>query len=128
MNLIFRLRTPAKGALALALCAAAAAAQPPRYDNDRYRTRYGNPGDCHYYAQEQADHYAPPGAGGLHSAARGALGGALFGGIVGGGRAAGRGALVGGALGAVANGARHEADRDYAYRRAYDDCMRGNRR
>jgi hypothetical protein len=39
-----------------------------------------------------------------------------------------RGAEVGGALGAVANGACIQADRDQAYRRAFDDCRDDYRR
>ena len=129
MNSSYWLRPGARGAVAIALALGAAAADArPCYDGERYRPRYGDAEDCHFFAQEQAYRYAPPGAGGLRSAARGAVGGAVFGGVVGGGRAARRGALVGGALGAVANGARNEADRDYAYRHAYDDCMRGYRR
>lgn len=64
----------------------------------------------------------------MGGAARGAVGGAVFGAIVGGSKGAKRGALAGGALGVVSTGARNQADRDYAYRRAYDDCMGGYRR
>ena len=97
MNSSYWLRPGARGAVAIALALGAAAADAqPRYDGDRYRPRYGDAEDCHFFAQEQAYRYAPPGAGG--------------------------------ALGVVANGARNEADRDYAYRHAYDDCMRGYRR
>jgi hypothetical protein len=59
---------------------------------------------------------------------RGAVGGAVFGAIVGGGRGARRGVIAGGALGAISAGARNQADRDYAYRRAFADCMHGYRR
>lgn len=111
--------------LVLVLGATAAAAQP-RYDRDRYR--FGHADSCHFYAKDQAQLYVPQGAGALHGAARGALGGAVFGGIVGGGRGAGRGAAAGAALGIIANGARNRADRDDAYRRAYDYCMSGYRR
>lgn len=121
------LHPPASGAvmLALALCATAASAQP-RYGGDSYR--YGHAEDCHFFAKEQAYRYAPHGAGAMGGAARGMVGGAVFGGIVGGGRGARRGALAGAALGVIANGARNQADRDYAYRRAYDDCINGYRR
>ena len=108
----------------LALWAGAAPAQP-RYGD---RHRHPDPEDCHFYARDQAYRYAPPGTGSLGSAARGAVGGAVFGGIVGGRRGARRGAMAGGAIGVIANGARNQADRDYAHRRAYDDCMDGYRR
>lgn len=138
MTFFCLLRPPASGAvmLALALCATAASAQS-RYDDDRYNNRYDNNRyghgynrgeDCHFYAKDQAYRYAPPGAGALSGAARGGVGGAVFGGIVGGGRGARRGAMAGAALGVIANGARNQADRDYAYRRAFDDCMSGYRR
>lgn len=58
---------------------------------------------------------------------RGAVGGAVFGAIVG-GRGARRGVIAGGALSAIAAGACNQADRDHAYRRAFDDCMHGHRR
>lgn len=125
MNKYSLLGPPTSVAILLVLCATAAVAQS-RYDRDRYRHNYGE--DCHFYARDQSYNYAPRGAGALEGAARGAVGGAVFGGIVGGGRGAGRGAAAGAALGLIANGARNNADRDYAYRRAYDDCMRGWRR
>ncbi len=124
------IRTPsaaATGIAALVLCLWAGIAQAqPRYDRDRDRERYSE--DCHFYARDRAYRYAPPGAGALGGAARGAARGAAFGAIVGGRKGAARGAAAGGALGAIANGARNQADRDYAYRRAYDDCMDGYRR
>ncbi|MBP9906710.1 MAG: hypothetical protein KBF66_14205 [Rhodoferax sp.] len=125
MNRFSMVGPPTSVAMLLLLCATAAFAQP-RYDRDRYR--HGHSEDCHFYAREQSHRYAPPGAGALSGAARGAVGGAIFGGIVGGGRGAGRGAAAGAALGLIANGARNNADREDAYRRAYDDCMRGWRR
>ncbi len=127
MKIFCLLRPNASGALLLllGLCVTAVSAQP-RYGSDRYR--YGHAEDCHFYAKDQAYRYAPPGVGALGGAARGVVGGAVFGGIVGGGRGARRGAMAGAALGVIANGARNNADRDYAYRRAYDDCMDGRRR
>jgi hypothetical protein len=115
----------ATAAVALLLAAAGATAQP-RFDSDRWQDRVAE--DCHYYAREESFRYAPSGTGALGGAARGAMGGAVFGAIVGGSRGARRGVIAGGALGAVAAGARNQADRDYAYRRAFDDCMRGYRR
>jgi hypothetical protein len=112
--------------LALTLGAAAMASAQPRGDRERYRDRFEE--DCHFYAQEQSYRYVPSGAGAMGGAARGAVGGAVFGAIVGGSKGAKRGALAGGALGVVATGARNQADRDYAYRRAYDNCMDGYRR
>ena len=112
--------------MALLLLAATVAAAQPRYDSDRWRDR--NEDDCHYFAREQSYRYAPSGAGMMGGAARGAVGGAVFGAIVGGGRSARRGAIAGGALGAIAAGARNEAERDHAYRRAFDHCIRGYRR
>lgn len=93
-----------------------------------YRPPHRDADDCHFYAREEAWRYAPPGAGALGSAARGAVGGAAFGAIVGGRKGARRGAAAGAALGAIANGARRNLDREYAYRRAYEDCMHGLRR
>jgi hypothetical protein len=113
-------------ALASLLLAVTGAAAQPRYDGDRWRDRLEE--DCHFYAREQSYRYAPSGAGMMRGAARGVVGGAVFGAIVGGGRSARRGAVAGGALGAIAAGARNEAERDYAYRRAFDDCIRGERR
>jgi|JFJP01.1.fsa_nt_gi hypothetical protein len=119
--------SPASAAVLLVLVLGATAADAQsRYDRDRYR--FGHADDCHFYAKDQAHRYVPQGAGVLGGAARGAMGGALFGGIVGGGRGVGRGAAAGAALGIIANGARNHADRDYAYRRAYDYCMGGYRR
>lgn len=122
-------RLPASAAvmLVLGLCVTAASAQP-RYGHDRDRDRHDLAEDCHFYAREQSYRYAPPGAGALGGAARGVVGGAVFGGIVGGSRGARRGAVAGAALGVIARGARNNADRDYAYRHAYDDCMDGYRR
>lgn len=108
--------------LALTLGTAAMASAQPRGDRERFEE------DCHFYAQEQSYRYIPSGAGAMGGAARGAVGGAVFGAIVGGGKGAKRGALAGGALGVVSTGARNQADRDYAYRRAYDNCMDGYRR
>jgi hypothetical protein len=89
---------------------------------------HSDPRACDFYARDQAYRYAPPGAGAAGGAVRGAVGGAAFGAIVGGSRGARRGAAAGAALGAIANGARAQRDRDYAYSYAYDDCMRGFRR
>jgi hypothetical protein len=93
-----------------------------------YRPRHADPDSCHFYARQEAWRYAPPGAGALGGAARGAARGAMFGAIVGGRRAARRGAAAGAALGIIANGARREREREYAYQRAFDDCMDGFRR
>jgi hypothetical protein len=93
---------------------------PPDYGHsDPYR--------CDMYARDQAHRYAPPGSA-VGGAVRGAVGGAVFGAIVGGKKGARRGAAAGGGLGLVANGARAQREREYAYRYAYDDCMRGFRR
>jgi len=81
------------------------------------------------YAQSEADCAARAdrasrdavGVGG--GAVRGGLGGAAFGAIVGGGKGARRGA----ALGAVVGGAAGAHNKDEAYKRAYDDCMRSRR-
>jgi hypothetical protein len=113
-------------ALASLLLAATGAAAQPRFESERWRDRVEE--DCHFFAREQSFRYAPAGAGALGGAARGAVGGAVFGAIVGGKRGARRGVVAGGALGAIAAGARNQADRDYAYGRAFDDCMRGHRR
>lgn len=113
-------------AVASLLLAAAGAAAQPRYENERWRDRVEE--DCHFYAREQSYRFAPSGAGAMGGAARGAVGGAVFGAIVGGSRGARRGVIAGGALGAIAAGTRNQADRDYAYRRAFDDCMHGYRR
>lgn len=113
----------------------AAVAQPGYYPPPTYYPpppppgyRHGTARDCDFYARDQAYRYSPPGSGAIHGAARGAVKGAVFGAIVGGSKGARRGAAVGGGLGAVANGARAQRDRDYAYHYAYDDCMRGFRR
>jgi hypothetical protein len=125
----FRMFPPAAGiaAVMLALCGGTVQAQT-RHDRDRYRDRGRDAEDCHFYAREQAYRYAPPGAGALSGAARGAAKGAVFGAIVGGEKGARRGAAAAGAMGLIASGARNQADRDHAYRRAYDDCMDGYRR
>lgn len=82
------------------------------------------------YAQSEADCAARAdraardavGVGG--GAVRGGLGGAAFGAIVGGNS---RGAKRGAALGAVVGGAAGAHNRNEAYKRAYDDCMRNRR-
>jgi hypothetical protein len=89
---------------------------------------HSDPRACDFYARDQAYRYAPPGAGVGGGAVRGAVGGAAFGTIVGGSKGARRGAAAGAALGAIARGASAQRERDYAYRYAYDDCMRGFRR
>ncbi|MCU0950809.1 MAG: hypothetical protein MUC68_07020 [Burkholderiaceae bacterium] len=94
---------------------------PPGY-------HHSDPRACDMYARDQAYRYAPPGAGAAGGAVRGAVRGAAFGAIVGGSRGARRGAAAGAALGTIANGARAQRERDYAYSYAYDDCMRGFRR
>jgi hypothetical protein len=99
---------------------------PLHYPPQGYR--HGDPRNCDLYARDHAYRYAPPGAGVGRGAVRGAIGGAAFGAIAGGSRGARRGAAAGLALGAIAHGARAERERDYAYRYAYDDCMRGFRR
>jgi uncharacterized protein YcfJ len=108
------------------LLAATVVAAQPRFESERWRDRVEE--DCHFHAREQSYRYAPSGAGAMGGAARGAVGGAVFGAIVGGSRGARRGVIAGGALGAIAAGARNQADREYAYRRAFDDCMREYRR
>jgi hypothetical protein len=95
---------------------------PPDYH------RRPDPGYCDYYARDHAERYAPPGSGAVGGAVRGAAGGAVFGAIVGGKKGARRGALAGAGLAVVANGARNHRERDYAYTRAYEDCMSGFRR
>ena len=90
--------------------------------------RGGRPYECDRYALDQAELYAPPGAGIGAGAVRGAVGGAMFGAIAGGSRGARRGALAGGGLGAVASGARARQQREITYQLAYDDCMLGFRR
>lgn len=117
------------------LGAPAAIAQPGYYPSPSHYPpppppgyRHSDARQCDFYARDQAYRYAPPGAGGLHGAARGAVKGAVFGAIVGGSKGARRGAAVGGGLGVVASGARAQRDREYAYHYAYDDCMRGFRR
>jgi hypothetical protein len=120
----------------VALAAGFARAQP--YPGDRpapyypppppSEVRHSDPYYCDLYARNQAHRYSAPGAGALEGAAKGAIGGAIFGAIVGGSKGAKRGALAGGGLGAVAKGAQAKRDREYAYRYAYDDCMRGFRR
>lgn len=90
--------------------------------------RGGRPYECNLYASDEAEWYAPRGAGVAGGAVRGAVGGAVFGAIVGGGKGARRGALAGGGLGAIASGARAQQEREIAYRLAYDDCMLGFRR
>jgi hypothetical protein len=125
------------GLLTSVLAAADVQAQPgygyaPPYDSPYPPPPRGyphsNPRDCDFYARDQAYRYAPPGAGAAGGAVRGAVRGAAFGAIVGGSKGARRGAAAGAALGTIANGARAERERDYAYRYAYDDCMRGFRR
>lgn len=113
-------------AVASLLLAATGAAAQPRFENERWRDRVEE--DCHFHAREQSYRFAPSGAGAMGGAARGAVGGAVFGAIVGGSRGARRGVIAGGALGAIAAGTRNQADRDQAYRRAFDDCMHGYRR
>lgn len=113
---------------AFALTAASAAcAQPGYYPPPPPSYRHSEARNCDFYARQEAYRYAPAGSG-LHGAAHGAVKGAIFGAIVGGSKGARRGAAVGGGIGAVASGARAQRDRDYAYRYAYDDCMRGFRR
>lgn len=112
---------------------------PPEYRGDlppppAYRYGPGpeyhraDPAYCDYFARREADRYAAPGNRPLAGAARGALGGAAFGALVGNRKNARRGAVIGATIGLVANGARNDRERDYAYTRAYDDCMRGFRR
>lgn len=97
---------------------------PPPSDYPRRIDRFY----CDDYARHQAHRYASPGSGALNGAVRGAARGAVFGAIVGGSKGARRGAAAGAGLGVIANGARNERARDYAYMRAYDDCMREFRR
>lgn len=91
---------------------------PPDYPR-RVDPRY-----CDYYARDHAERYARHGGGAVTGAAKGAI----FGAIVGGSKGAKRGAAAGAGLGVIANGARNQRERDYAYMRAYDDCMSDFRR
>lgn len=97
---------------------------PPPRDYPRRIDRFY----CDDYARDQAHRYAPRGHGAVGGAVRGAAKGAIFGAIVGGSKGARRGAAAGAGLGMIANGARNERERDYAYTRAYEDCMREFRR
>ena len=97
---------------------------PPPPDYPRRPDR----GYCDYYARNHADRYAPPGSGAAGGAITGAARGAVFGAIVGGSKGAKRGAAAGAGLGVIANGARNQRERDYAYTRAYEDCMSDFRR
>lgn len=90
--------------------------------------RRPDPGYCDYYARGHAERYVRPGSGAAGAAIGGAAGGAIFGAIVGGKKGARRGALAGAGLGVVAKGAHNQRERDYAYTRAYEDCMFGFRR
>jgi hypothetical protein len=121
----------------LAVSAPVRADYPYEHDHggyDRYPPpprdypRRVDPGYCDYYARDHADRYARPGAGAVGGAVRGAAKGAIFGAIVGGSKGAKRGAKAGAGLGVIANGARNQRERDYAYMRAYDDCMSDFRR
>lgn len=124
----------------LLLSGGAQADYPPRpdyYDDDRHYhypppppdyNRRPDPGYCDYYARERADRYARSDQGALGGVVKGGAGGAIFGAIVGGKKGARRGALAGAGLGVVANGMRNQRERDYAYTRAYEDCMSGFRR
>lgn len=97
---------------------------PPPPDHHRRP----DPGYCDYYARDHAERYAPPGSGAVGGAITGAAKGAIFGAIVGGKKGARRGALAGAGMGLVAKGARNHRERDYAYTRAYEDCMSDFRR
>jgi len=90
--------------------------------------RRADPSYCDYFARREADRYASPGNRPLAGAARGALRGAAFGHLVGSKKEAKRGAAIGAAIGLMANGARNQREQDYAYTRAYEDCMRDFRR
>lgn len=70
----------------------------------------------------RADRAARDATGAAGGAVRGGLGGAAFGAIV---ADNSRGAKRGAALGAVVGGAAGAHNRNEAYKRAYDDCMRG---
>jgi hypothetical protein len=107
-----------------------------RYDDPHYGyppppsdyERRPDPGYCDYYARERAERYARAGHAPLGGAVRGGVGGAGF------WRHRRRqerrtpGAIAGAGLAVIANGVRNERERDYAYTRAYDDCMSGFRR
>jgi uncharacterized protein YcfJ len=69
----------------------------------------------------RADRAAMDSTGVVGGAVRGSVGGAAVGAIVGGRHGARHGAAAGAVVGGAAGGAR----RHDAYRRAYDDCMRG---
>ena len=76
-----------------------------------------SPADC----AAEADRVTRDQASVVGGAARGAVGGAVFGAIVGGNsRGAGRGAAVG----AVVGGARQANRRNRTYESVYDECMR----
>ena len=90
--------------------------------------RRADPSYCDYFARREADRYASSGNRPLAGAARGALRGAAFGHLVGSRKEAKRGAAIGAAIGLIANGARNQREQDYAYSRAYEDCMRDFRR
>jgi len=70
----------------------------------------------------RADRAARDATGVTGGAVRGAVGGAAFGAIV--SDKSSRGAKRGAALGAVVGGAAGAHNRNEAYKRAYDECMR----
>ncbi len=121
---------------AAALLTSAGVQADYRYDDPYYGyppppsdyARRPDPAYCDYYARERAERYARAGDRPLGGAVRGGVGGAAFGAIVGGKKGARRGAVAGAGLALLANGVRNERERDYAYHRAYDDCMSGFRR
>ena len=73
--------------------------------------------DCQAYADRVSRDSVGAGGGALGVGA----GGALIGALVGGRRGAARGAVAGGVVG----GAGGAINRNEAYKRAYDSCMRG---
>ncbi len=81
--------------------------------------------DCRVYAEQQANAYAPNGAGAVTGGLLGALGGAAIAGISGGNT--GTGAIAGGVGGAVIGGVGNQQNRQQIYNNAYWQCRgKGN--
>ena len=76
--------------------------------------------DCRVYAEQQANAYAPNGAGAVTGGLLGALGGAAIAGISGGNT--GTGAIAGGVGGAVIGGVGNQQNRQQIYNNAYWQC------
>ena len=100
-----------------------ALAQRSRYNNRSNYHEYSPSADyCNRVARNYADNSV--GGGALDGAATGIVAGGIFSLLTGG---YGEEALIGGAMGAIAGGATEAEDRNRAYRRAFNECMRGNR-